>query len=144
MFLQKSSLVDVWLVSKYASGFRNSHRCSVEKAVLKHFAIFTGNTCVGVSFQQSCKSSSRIRIECEYLSVFTLNARKQLNKKLWLLSFFMAVATYCYYEKVRRMMCTTIVLYLFNIYIYTFKMKSNWKHFKSLRMAPKHQNLYFL
>ena len=38
----KSSLVDVWLVSKYASGSRNSHRCSVEKAFLKHFAIFSG------------------------------------------------------------------------------------------------------
>ena len=30
----------------------------------------------------------------------------------------MAVATYCYYEKVHRMMHTTIVLYFFNIYIY--------------------------
>ena len=40
--MQKSSLVDVWLVSKYASGFRNSRQCSVEKAVLKHSAIFTG------------------------------------------------------------------------------------------------------
>ena len=43
---------------------------------------------------------------------------KKLKKKLWLLSFFMAVASYCYYEKVCRTMCTTITLYLFNIYIY--------------------------
>ena len=39
----------------------------------------------------------------------------------------MAVATYCYYEKVRRMMLTTIVLYLLNIC--TFKIKSNWNIF---------------
>ena len=42
LFLQKSSLVDVCLVSKYVSGLRDSHRYSVEKAVLKIFAIFTG------------------------------------------------------------------------------------------------------
>ena len=47
----------------------------------------------------------------------------------------MAVATYCYYEKVRRTMCTTIVLYLFNIC--TFKIKSNWKHFN---LQEWHQN----
>ena len=28
---------------------------------------------------------------------------------LWPLPFFMAVATYCYYEKVRRTICTAIV-----------------------------------
>ena len=37
-----------------------------------------------------------------------------------------------------QLYCTSL------IYIYTFKIKSNWKHFKSSRMAPKHQNLYFL
>ena len=31
---------------------------------------------------------------------------------LWLLPFYMAVATYCYYEKVRRMMRTANVSYL--------------------------------
>ena len=31
---------------------------------------------------------------------------------LWLLPFYMAVATCLYYQKVRRMMRTTIVLYL--------------------------------
>ena len=34
------------------------------------------------------------------------------GKLLCLLPFFMAVATYCYYAKVRRMMRTAIVLYL--------------------------------
>ena len=31
---------------------------------------------------------------------------------LWLLPFYMAVGTYCYYEKVCRMMRSAIVLYL--------------------------------
>ena len=31
----------------------------------------------------------------------------------------MAVATYCYYEKVHRMVHTTVVLQLFNIYIHS-------------------------
>ena len=31
------------------------------------------------------------------------------KNSLWLLPFYMAVATYCYYEKVRRTMCTAIV-----------------------------------
>ena len=36
--------------SKLSQMDRSSHRrCSIEKAVLKNFAIFTGNTCVGVS-----------------------------------------------------------------------------------------------
>ena len=36
-----------------------------------------------------------------------------LNKSsLWLLLSYMAVATYCYYEKVRRAMRTAIVSYL--------------------------------
>ena len=61
------------------------------------------------------------------------------GKKLWLLLFFITVATYCYYEKVHRTMRTTIVLYLFNIC--TFKIKSNWKHFWSSRMAPKQAKL---
>ena len=33
---------------------------------------------------------------------------------LWLLPFYMAVATYCYYEKVLRTMRTAIVSYLLN------------------------------
>ena len=34
------------------------------------------------------------------------------KNSLWLLPFYMAVATYCYYEKVRRMMHNAIVLHL--------------------------------
>ena len=34
------------------------------------------------------------------------------TNSLWLLPFFMAVATYCYHEKVRRTMCTAILSYL--------------------------------
>ena len=34
------------------------------------------------------------------------------KNSLWLLPFYMAVATYCYYEKVRRTMRTAIVSYL--------------------------------
>ena len=36
---------------------------------------------------------------------------------LWLLPFYMAVATYCYYKKVRRTMRTAIVSHLLNGYI---------------------------
>ena len=34
------------------------------------------------------------------------------KNSLWLLLFYMAVATYCYYEKVRRTMRTAVVSYL--------------------------------
>ena len=34
------------------------------------------------------------------------------GSSLWLLPSYMAMATYCYYEKVRRMMRTVIVSYL--------------------------------
>ena len=34
------------------------------------------------------------------------------QRSLWLLLFYMAVDSYCYYEKVRRTMLTAIVLYL--------------------------------
>ena len=34
------------------------------------------------------------------------------KSSLWLLPSYMAVATYCYYEKMRRTMCTAIVSYL--------------------------------
>ena len=34
------------------------------------------------------------------------------ESSLWLLPIYMAVATYCYYEKVGRTMRTAIVLYL--------------------------------
>ena len=33
---------------------------------------------------------------------------------MWLPPFFMAVATYCYYEKVYRKMYTGIILYILN------------------------------
>ena len=39
--MQKSYLTDIWMVSKYTSGFRNSHQCSIEKTVLKHFANYS-------------------------------------------------------------------------------------------------------
>ena len=37
------------------------------------------------------------------------------KNSLWLPPFYMAVATYCYYEKVRRTMRTATVWYLLNI-----------------------------
>ena len=37
------------------------------------------------------------------------------KNSLWLLPFYMAVATYGYYEKVRRMMCNAIVSYLLKV-----------------------------
>ena len=38
---------------------------------------------------------------------------------IFLIPFYMAVASYCYYEKVRRTMCTAIVSYLYK-YFYSF------------------------
>ena len=38
------------------------------------------------------------------------------KSSLWLLSSYMAVATYCYYEKVHRSIRTAIVSYLLNKY----------------------------
>ena len=69
LFLQKSSFVDVCLVSKYASGFRNSHWCSVEKVALKNFAIFTGKHLHWSLFLTKLQAISRIRTEKKYLYV---------------------------------------------------------------------------
>ena len=45
----------IWLYCGRAA--RSSHRrCSVKKAVLKNFAIFTGNSCVGVFSKKNCRS----------------------------------------------------------------------------------------
>ena len=142
--MQKSFLVDVWLVSKYASGFRNSHRCSVEKAVLKHFAIFTRKhlcwSLFSIKLQAFFPHSDWIRVSLCIQS----KCGKTIEKKncgyfhslwLWLLT---AITKRCAERCALQLYCTSL------IYIYTFKLKSNWKHFKSLRMAPKHQNLYFL
>ena len=70
----------------------------------------------------------RIRTECEYLSIlasFRIQSeyREKIEKKRRILQFFMAVATYFYYEKVHRTMCTAIILYLINIC--AFEIKSN-------------------
>ena len=44
--------------SKFCKKSRSGHqRCSINKAVLNNFAIFTGNTCVGASFWKSCRLS---------------------------------------------------------------------------------------
>ena len=130
LFLHKSSLVDVLLVSKYASGFRNSHPCSVEKAVLKHdFANF-------LAFELNTS------ISLYYLSVFSLNVGKKLKKKLWLILFFVAVATYCSYEKVHWMMDTAIMLHVFDRC--TFKIKSNRKTFLIFKNGTRTPKPLFL
>ena len=48
-----------------------------------------------------------------FLSRRYINIKK---KNIWLLPLFLAVPTYCYYEEVRRMMRTAIVLYLLEAY----------------------------
>ena len=99
------------------------------KLFLKNFAIFTGKHLCWSPFLIELQAIFCIQTEyCislyQYLFVFSLNAGRKLKKnKLWLLPFFMAVATYFRYEKVHRTMHTTIVLYLFNIC--AFKIKSN-------------------
>ena len=50
-----------------------------------------------------------------------------LNKNpFWLLPYYMAVATYCYYEKVCRSMHTAIVSYLLKILELNFSSKLDW------------------
>ena len=39
------------------------------------------------------------------------------RNSLWLLPFYMAVASYCYYQKVRRTMRTAIVSYLLKYFV---------------------------
>ena len=60
-----------------------------------------------------------------------------INHGYRLLSFFMTVATYCYYEKMRRAMNTAIVLHLFNRIQVVFKLyedasTSRWYYRKKL------------
>ena len=43
------------------------------------------------------------------------------KRSLWLLQSYMAVATYCYYEKMRRTMRTAIASYLLQTLLYRFK-----------------------
>ena len=43
------------------------------------------------------------------------------KSSLWLLPSYMAVATYCYYEKVRRTMRTAVVSYLLKMAVVTPK-----------------------
>ena len=60
------------------------------------------------------------------------------KNSLWLLPFYMAVATYCYYEKVRRMMRTAIVSYLLNWIVNIFQdiiCHSNSKIWSPLSMS---------
>ena len=60
------------------------------------------------------------------------------KNSLWLLPFYMAVATYCYYEKVRRMMRTAIVSYLLNWIVNIFQdiiCHSNSKIWNPLSMS---------
>ena len=51
------------------------------------------------------------------LIMVTCSVTCAISKKSssWLLPFYMAVATYCYYKKVRRTMRTAIVSYLLNL-----------------------------
>ena len=56
---------------------------------------------------------------------------------LWLLPFYTAVATYCCYKKVRRMMCTAIVSYLVNKEIFNFKILLISLNIKPSRTFPQ-------
>ena len=68
------------------------------------------------------KNHQKIRLTCLVYELYELvivndinrGYRAAISKKssLWLLSFYMAMATYCYYEKVRRTLRTAIVSYL--------------------------------
>ena len=111
--MQKSSLVDVWLFSKYVSGFRNSHWCSVEKAVPKHSAIFAG--------KHQCCSLFLTNLQA-FFPVLSLNAEKKNEKKNVAPSVLYGCGYLLLLWKGHRKVCTKIVLYLFNIC--TFKIKS--------------------
>ena len=47
-----------------------------------------------------------------FLTIHGYRATILKKTSLWLLSFYMAVATYCHYEKLRKTMSTAIVLEL--------------------------------
>ena len=132
--MQKSSLVDVWLVSKYTSAFRNSHRCSVEKAVLKNSAIFAG--------KHLCCSLFLTNLQA-FFPVLSLNVEKKWKKKKKK-NVAPSVLYGCGYLlllwKVHRKVCTTIVLYLFNIC--TFKTKN--KTFLIFKIGTKTPKPLFL
>ena len=58
-----------------------------------------------------------------FLNDISHGYRATILKKhsLWLLPFLMAVATYCYYEKMRRMVRTAIISYLLKCLIQLYK-----------------------
>ena len=74
------------------------------------------------------KNHHKIRSRCLVHDIFFIDNndinhgyKAALLKKnsLWLLSFYMDVASYCYYEKARRTMNTAIVSYLLK-HFYSF------------------------
>ena len=69
--------------------FRRSHRrCSIRKAVLKHFVIFTGNTCVDVSFLielQAIRSVTLLKRDSNtyFLAEIGKFKRRPILKNIW-------------------------------------------------------------
>ena len=119
-FLKKSSLTDVWLVSKYACGFRNSHRHPVEKSVLKNFIIFTGKHLRWLEFLFNKVAdllpvfglNTSISLY-QYLSVFSLNTGKR-SANLWKRlqhKFFPLNITIFIRATVLKNICTTLLLW---------------------------------
>ena len=45
------------------------------------------------------------------------------KNSFWLLPFSMVVAAYCYYEKLRKTMCTAIVSYLLKYHVHKVELK---------------------
>ena len=70
--------------------FGSSHgRCSVIKAVLKNFAIFTGNTCVGVFFDKITIDAiikKKLQQKCFIVNITKFSrTRNSKNISKWLL-----------------------------------------------------------
>ena len=63
------------------------------------------------------------------------------KSSLWLLPSYMDVATYCYYEKVRRTMRTTIVYYLLKpcLYVVQSYQGKKWTVIKMLFVYLSHR-----
>ena len=109
-----------WDVRGYILKKRNLWIQNIEKelkqppVVILQQSIFTIHlfgTCGSESLEDPIKVfSSWIFLERDFLSWY----RTAISKKssLWLLPYYVAVATYCCYEKVRRTMHTAILSYL--------------------------------
>ena len=109
----------VWGSAFYAKRKESAEAATSSYSVSREFLQYIYSVLMAKNHQ---KIRSRCLInEFSFTDIFSDSnhgQRAAIVKKnsSWLLPFYMVVATYCYYEKVRRMMSTAIVSYLFNLF----------------------------